>query len=379
MPDASKRLRNAFLVAAGLLFLGGFLLSRFSPEQAQVEPAGAEVALRSVDLYQVEAAELRSRVEVSGVLEGRREATLFSETRGPVLDLGAEELDRVDAGQRLLRVDPLQAEVAVERARAVLARRKSELALARSNLERRRRLAEQGVASDADLDDALNGEKVAAAAFRQGRAELRQALDDLANKTIAAPFAGVLRRFDAEVGEFVRDGQELGQIVDLSAARATLGLSDRQVVALSPGQAVEARVAARPGETFRGSVLRVGAASDPETRKFPIEIELPNPAGRLLPGMVVTVVLDLGASGARTAIPTEATVDEFGLWFVWVVAQEEGALVARRRRVGVRQLPFEPSRVEVLFGLEPGEEIAVSAIRQLREGESVRRGERSGR
>ena len=117
MSDASKRLRNAFLAAAGLLFVGGFLLSRFAPEQAQIEPAGAEVALRPVDLHRVEAAELRARGEVSGVLEGRREATLFSETRGPVLELGVEELDRVEAGQRLLRIDPLQAEVAVERAR----------------------------------------------------------------------------------------------------------------------------------------------------------------------------------------------------------------------------------------------------------------------
>ena len=379
MPDVSNRLRKAFLLVAGLLFVGGFLLFRFAPEQAQIEPAGAKVALRPVDLHRVESAELRSHVEVAGVLEGRREATLFSETRGPVLELGAEELDRVEAGQMLLRIDPLQAEVAVERARAVLARRKSELALARSNLERRRVLAERGVASDADLDDALNAEKVAAAALRQNRAELRQALDDLANKTVVAPFTGVLRRFEVEKGEFVRDGQDLGELVDLSAARTTLGLSDRQVVVLSPGQDVEAHAPARPGETFAGSVLRVGAASDPETRKFPAEIELPNPDGRLLPGMAVTVGLELGAPGIRTAIPAEAMLDEFGLDFVWVVAPEDGVLVARRRRVSVRPLPFEPGRVEILSGLEPGEQIAVSATRQLRDGESVRRGGRTDR
>ena len=99
MPDVSNRLRKAFLLVAGLLFVGGFLLFRFAPEQAQIEPAGAKVALRPVDLHRVESAELRSHVEVAGVLEGRREATLFSETRGPVLELGAEELDRVEAGQ----------------------------------------------------------------------------------------------------------------------------------------------------------------------------------------------------------------------------------------------------------------------------------------
>ena len=151
------------------------------------------------------------------------------------------------------------------------------------------------------------------------------------------------------------------------------------MVALSPGQAVEAQVAARPGETFRGSVLRVGAASDSETRKFPVEIEIPNAEGRLLPGMAVTVGLDLGVQGERLAIPTEAMLDEFGLNYVWVVAPEEGNLVARRRRVAVRALPFEPGRLEVLSGVEPGEEIALSSTRQLRDGEPVRRSDRADR
>ncbi|MEE2678951.1 MAG: efflux RND transporter periplasmic adaptor subunit [Myxococcota bacterium] len=379
MPDASKRLRLLFLVGAGALFTAGGFLFLSAPDQASVAPAGAELALRPVDLYRVSAGELRARVEVSGVLEGRRDATLFSETRGPVLELGAEELDAVSAGQVLLRIDPLQAEVAVERARAVVARRESELALARSNLARRRGLAEQGVASDADLDDALNGEKVAAAALRQGRAELREALDALENKTIVAPFSGFLRRFAVEKGEFVRDGQDLGELVDLSAVRTVIGLSDRQVVAVHPDQPVVVRVSARPGERFRGSVLRVGAASDPETRKFPVEVLLPNPEGRLLPGMAVTVVLELGEAGPRIVIPAEAVVDEFGLSVVWVVAEEEGGLVARRRRVGIRSLPFEPGRVEVVAGLRAGEEIAVSSTRQLQDGEAVRRGGRNDR
>ncbi|NNL67080.1 MAG: efflux RND transporter periplasmic adaptor subunit, partial [Myxococcales bacterium] len=237
---------------------------------------------------------------------------------------------------------------------------------------RRTGLAERGVASDADLDDARNGARVASAALREARAELTQAQDDLAKKIILAPFSGVLRSFDVEVGEYTRDGDRLGELLDLSAARVKLGLSDREVVAVSPGQPVVARVDARPGETFAGEVLRVGAASDPETRKFPVEVELPNPEGRLLPGMVATVELVLGAAQQRTLIPAEAAVDEFGLRFVWVIeTTETGQRVARRRRIGVRAVPFQPDRVEVLSGLSEGEEIALTATRQLTEGERV--------
>ena len=259
---------------------------------------------------------------------------------------------------------------------ATLARSESELALARSNLERRRSLAQRSVASDADLEDAENAEKVAAAALRQSRAELERVRDDLEKKTIEAPFAGVLRSFRVEQGEYVREGQQLGELLDLETARVVIGLSDRQIVMVRSGQPVEVAVEAYPGESFAGSILRVGAASDPSSRKFPVEVELPNPEGRLLPGMIATVAFDLGAEQARTLIPREASVEEYGLRFVWVIEQEErkgGALVARRRRVGVRALPFRPAEFEVLSGVAEGEEIALTGTRQLREGERVKR------
>jgi len=377
MADTGSKLQVGFIAAAAALLLGGFLLFWSAPDPETVAAAGETAALRMVDSHRVQAVPVHSRAELAGVLEPRRSVRLYSETRGPVIFIGAETFDRVEEAQELLRVDPLQAEVAVERAVANLARRESELALARSNLERREGLSQRGVASDADLEDAQNARKVAEAALREARAELKQARDDLANKTIRAPFAGALRSFSVEEGEFVQEGQELGELLDLSAARALLGLSDRQVVAVAPGEAVQARLEAYPDEAFEGTIVRVAAASDPVTKKFPVEVELPNPDGRLLPGMVVSVRLDIGSAEPRTVIPAEASVEEFGLHYVWMLVEEEGGLVAHRRRVTMRPLPFRPEEFEVLAGLERGAEIAISDTRQLREGERVQRSARS--
>ena len=376
MAEPRSRLRSVLIGLALALFAAGLLLFWTAPDPERVTPAGEAAALRAVKTQRVRAVPIRSRAEFAGVLEARRSVQLFAETHGAVTRLGAEALDRVEAGQLLLAVDPFQAEVAVERAVATLARSESELALARSNLERRRSLAQRSVASDADLEDAENGEKVAAAALRQSRAELERTRDDLRKKTIAAPFAGVLRSFRVEQGEYVREGQQLGELLDLETARVVIGLSDRQIVMVRSGQPVEVVVEAYPGESFAGSILRVGAASDPSSRKFPVEVELPNPEGRLLPGMIATVAFDLGGEQARTLIPREASVEEFGLRFVWVIEPEEqegGAFVARRRRVGVRSLPFRPAEFEVLSGVAEGEEIALTGMGQLREGERVRR------
>jgi len=73
-------------------------------------------------------------------------------------------------------------------------------------------------------------------------------------------------------------------------------------------------------------------------------------------------------------VPREATIDEFGLRFVFVIGPDgDGSLVAHRRRVEVRPLPFRPADFEVLAGLAEGDEIAVDAVRQLGDGEPVRR------
>ncbi len=373
MPERRASLQLALIGCAIALVVGGVILFHTAPEAVRVSTADEDARLRAVATRVLRLVPVRSRAEVAGVLEARRSVQIFAETRGSVLEVGADELDRVEAGQLLVKIDPLLAEVAVERAAATVARNRSELALASSNLARRRLLAKRSVTSDADLEDAENAEKVAVAVLRQSRADLTQARDDLTKKTITASFAGVLRSFQVEVGEYVGEGQKLGELLDLGTARVILGLSDRQVVAVQAGQRVTVAVEAYPEERFDGSILRVGAASDAVSRKFPVEVEIPNGERRLLPGMVARVFLDLDQPQPRAVIPREATVDEFGLRFVYRIEEQSGILVARRRRVSVRALPFRPGEFEVLSGLAEGDEIALTATRQLRDGERIRR------
>ncbi len=365
--------RLILLVVGGGLFAAGMLLFAAAPEQERTTEVATDAALREVATQRVVEREVQARAVFSGVLEARRTVKLFAETNGPVLSLGAEELDRVESGAALVAIDPVLARVELERARATLARAESELALATSNLERRSELAARNVLSDSVLDDAENRERVAAASVREARAMVRRAREDLDNKTVRAPFAGELRSLPVEAGEYVREGQVLAELVDLATARMKIGVADREIVVLAPGQAVSLRVEAFDDEVFAGTVLRVGSSADPETRRFPVEIEVDNASGRLLPGMVGEVEVALGAPVARTLVPREATLEEFGLRFVWVVEEGAAGLVAKQRRVVARAVAFHPEAFEVVEGLTAGEEIAITGVRELRDGEGVKR------
>jgi len=249
-----------FVGAAALLVAATLLLFAAAPEPRRVAAAGEQATAAPVRALALRPRPMQRETRSSGVVEPRRRVSLLSETRGRVLRVGAAELDSVAEGQLLLQVDPLLAEVAVERGRAAVARAESQLALARDARTRFQRLAERDVASAARLDQAVNDARVAEANLREARANLSEARSQLRKKKLRAPFAGVLQRFPVEAGEFLREGDLAAELLDLETVRIELGVSDREVVALKVGQPVRAELDAYPGEIFEAEVLRVGAA-----------------------------------------------------------------------------------------------------------------------
>lgn len=366
-----SRLRGALLGITVALVAGGYALRWTAPDPEALPTAEPQAPL--LETFELRPERLRPRATVSGLLEPRRRVDLFAEVEGRVIEVGARELDHVEAGALLLRMDPTLAEVAVDRARAAIARAESEGVLARANLERNRGLASSDATSRARLDEAENASRLAHASLLEARASLAEAQDRLAKQTVTAPFAGVLRSFPVEVGEYVQPGERVAELLDVERLRITIGLTDRQVVALEPGTRVGIEVDARPGEAVEGEVVRVGGAIDLATRKFPVRIEVDNADGGLLPGMVARMDLALGESRDVMAVPLDAVIDEFGLRHVFVVRPAEGGgHTVAKRRVLADPIPFRPTELELRAGLAEGERIAISSVRQLRDGMAVR-------
>jgi len=358
------------VVALGLVCAGAVL--RCTAPEPELRPAAGLEPL-AVGTYRVREISDRPRAELTGLVEARRLVELFVEGAGQVLETGAEALDRVEADQLLARIDPVTAEVMVSSAEASLARAQSQLALARASLTRQRQLAGNAVTSEQILEEAENAERVAVATLNEARAALRDSRSQLAKRTIRAAFPGVLREFTVEEGEYVHVGQKIGELLETSSVRIIVGLSDREVVAVRGGDSARVLVEARPSERFQGSIARIAGASDAQTGKFPVQIEIPNPDERLLPGMVARVVFELGDARPRLLVPRDAILKEYGLHYAYALESDgTGGWLARRRAVEVRSIPFQPTLLEVISGLSPGEDLAVTQLRQLREGMALR-------
>lgn len=365
-------------LAASLAVAGVALLASTPDDPAAVAEvtAPARAAARVPEL-EVAAAPVRDAVEVSGVVEPIRRVVLTAEVPGRIAALGARAHDAVQAGQMIVQLDDSLLGAALARADGALLRARSADRLAQLELERFRSLETRGVVSAAELDRAANDERAARGALAEAEALRREAAELLARATVRAPFDGVLNDLPHEVGDRLDVGARIGEVLDLAEVEVHVGVSEREIVALRPGDPVTLTVEVHAGQRFPAVIRRVASARDDVTRKFPVEVVAANPARRLLPGMVARVGLQ--ASEERTAIriPRHATLEEFGVTYVYVLEAGADGPVARRRRIGVRPVAFRPTEVEVVDGLAPGERIAAGNLRSLADGMAVARESRS--
>lgn len=289
-----------------------------------------------------------SAVGTGGALQSVELATL---SEGRVVEIGFAGGDLVAAGQVLLRLDDAAERARLQEAQAELDRAQSAFARAEELLGRNQIARTAHESARADFDAA--------------RAVVDRARKELEDRTLRAPFAGVIGYRLLDLGAVARSNTPIATLDDLTALNVDFSLPERFYGEVQPGAAVRATSEAFPGDVFEGVVASVARRLDPVSRAFTARARLPNPDMRLPAGAFLRVTLVLEAREGVTA-PEEAIVFEGGARFVYVVADEK----AQRRPVtlGSRR----DGRVEVLEGLGADELVITRGVQKVADGRPVR-------
>jgi membrane fusion protein (multidrug efflux system) len=188
------------------------------------------------------------------------------------------------------------------------------------------------------------------------------------DRTIRAPFDGVLGLRKISVGALVEPGDVITTIDDISRIKLDFPVPEIYLGALKPGAAVSATSRPLEGRTFSGAVASIDTRVDPATRSLVVRAVLPNTDRVLKPGMLLTVTL-LKNERRALVIPEDALVPLQRRNFVWVVHTEKGDTVERREvRIGGRR----PGEVEITSGLTERELVIVRGTDQVQPGNRVR-------
>jgi membrane fusion protein, multidrug efflux system len=345
-----------------------------SPKMGGGRPA---VVVRTAN---AETTAFEDAVELTGELRPQAQVAVAPKISGRLSQVFVDNGDYVQKDQILAQLDDQELQQQVGRARASLqvaeAGLKQDIANlnnARSQLTRYERLYASKLVSLQSLEDlrsrVLAGEaqqELAEAQINQARAALRELEIQLEQTRLYAPMSGFVGERNLHPGALVNPNSSIVSLFDLSRMKTVVAATEQQLRLLRVGLTTRVTVDAYPTETFTGSISRISPLLDPATRTAQIEIVIPNRESLLRGGMFVRAAVVI-SSRDSLAIPREALVIRENRNGVFLI--DEGRALFQEIEIGVSQ----GGLVQVLNGLEPGQEIIASGAQFLSHGDAVRR------
>ncbi len=342
-----------------LIFSFLLLLGACKPE-AKHEAATPSPAAPAVEVRVAAAGEGVSDNpnEVVGTLEAVHKATLSAKVTATIAEMPVVLGATVNKGDLLVRLQA--AEIA-----ARLSQAETAVAQAKRNLEREQRL----LAKDASTRETVKAMEEAQQLARAAQDEARAMLG---YTTIRAPFSGRVSSKPANAGDLATAGMPLMVIENTGALQAVAAVPETLIATLKPGDSLAVRLPDL-AITLAGTVAEIAPTADALSRTATVKLNIQANAA-LRPGQFVRVVLPGPAH--RTLLVPEAALSLFGqMERLFVVekgspsAKEGGSRVHLRL---VRSGRHHEGQVEILSGLNPGEQVVVQASSQLNDGQEVR-------
>ncbi len=172
--------------------------------------------------------------------------------------------------------------------------------------------------------------------------------------TVTTPTGGVLKTLSVRNGMTVTAGQTLAEVNGLGRVWLNAAVPEAMAGQVRVGETASAALAAYPGEAFSGRVTAILPQAQADSRTLTVRIELPNPAGRLKPGMFADVTF-AGTTMPVLLVPSEAVIRTGRRTLVMLAASG-----GRYRPAEIRTGREAGDRTEVLAGLSEGEQVVAS-------------------
>ena len=237
-----------------------------------------------------------SAVILRGETAAVRMVNVLAETSGRVVSDPLRAGATVTEGQTLCALDKGTREASVKQAQAALATAQIELTQAE-------RLQQDGFASETRLVAARAG-------LEQAQAALEQAQRELENIVITAPFAGLLNEDSAELGALLQPGSLCATVLQLDPMKLVGYVPETEVSRVNIGAMAGARLA--NGMEVQGKVTFLSRASDPSTRTFKVDIEVPNPDLAIRDGQTAEILIASDGADAHLLPQSALTLDDEG-------------------------------------------------------------------
>ncbi|MEM7732261.1 MAG: efflux RND transporter periplasmic adaptor subunit [Pseudomonadota bacterium] len=334
---------------AGLAYGGYLAWQEYRPKEEAFTLSRSSTI--TVELARATTQIMAQTVEAVGTSRARQSVQIVPEDDGRVVELMIAPGQSVQRGDLLVRLDDNIERADLAEARARVTEREQALT-------RVEQLIGSAAVSQATLEDTT-------ARLAEARAQLDRAEQRYANRTITAPFNGIVGLSEIDPGAWIGEGEMITTLDDLSDVEVEFSLPETLFASVRIGQQITARSAAFPGRSFGGQIAALDSRIDPVSRSFRARAIIPNPDSVLPAGMFMSLTLTLSQT-ERVVVPEEAIVFQAAETYVFLA--EDGKAARLRVSTGQRQ----GGVVAITQGLEEGAEVIVSGLARVSDGKAIR-------
>jgi RND family efflux transporter MFP subunit len=361
--------KRALLSALVVLAVGAGIRVLLNFKQADALEASSNAAQqRTVITARATPGELVRTVSLPTSLRGNNDASIYARSNGYVSAWHKSIGDSVKKGDVLASIDAPEQEQELAQLKAAQQQTSARADLARMTVTRWESLRLRDGVSQQELEEKRSELVQAQADLAAANANVKR-VEQLENfRRIVAPFAGVITRRNVEVGDLVSAGsKELFALTQTDPLRLSIWVPQVYASDVKIGAHVSVALNEFQDRTLSATIDRVAGGIDTQTRARQVDLILPNPDGKLLPGAYAEVQIQL-SSGVETLIAPASVLMVSDNGFRIAVVTKENQIEFRPIKLG-RDLGRQ---VEVLAGITPDDTLVVSPSDLLVEGETVK-------
>ncbi|MEZ5833922.1 MAG: efflux RND transporter periplasmic adaptor subunit [Dongiaceae bacterium] len=272
---------------------------------------------------------------------------------GTVAEILFDSGQSVEVGQTLVRLD-------TSKEKADLEATETQIPAAKADLQRKSKLVKERIVSQTEVDDAQ-------AKYDSLVAQTISLKATIARRDLKAPFSGVLGIRKVNKGQYLQPGDEIVSLQDLSVMRLRFLIGQKDFAKVKIGQEIEARFDAYPDEVFKGHISAIEPSVKYTSGIIPIQAEIPNAEGKLLPGMYASLDVLLPDHSKKVVVPQSAITFNLYGESAFVVDPQSKKVQQVTVRTGARR----DNIVVVENGITAGQLVVVAGQLKLNNGTPV--------
>ena len=366
-----------FIIPVFILGIFLFLAATLMATAPVLEPSSVEKLATTVRVVEIQPQSVQLKVNSQGSVMPSTESQLIPEVSGKVSWMSPNLVagGYFDDQEILIRVDDTDYKTKLDRAQANLTRAEAEQQHNEFEYRRMQSLVKRNLVSRSQLENSLRAYRVAEASLQDATANFNQAEQDLARTQIRAPFAGLVRSENVDIGQFVSRGSPIATIYAGNQAEVRLPIADRQLAFLNIPVSIRGEIpqefqpevtltAQYAGQTleWKGNIVRSEAEIDVSSRMVQLvaRVESASNPVPLSIGLFVSAEIQGLAAKNIVVLPREALRNDNQV----LVVDDENRLRFRK----IETLRLYQDDLLVQAGLEAGERVCISPLQTAIEG-----------